>query len=82
MTLMAHQNALILLFLAPDLRMIDPSHTLDKYSVSVEVDKKESVDLLNRQFQTHKPVKSNKCEKIVKKSREKYKDTGFSEKEQ
>ena len=45
--------------------MVDSSHLLDKYSVSVEVDKYGSIDFLNRQFQTRKPVKSNK---IAKKS--------------
>ena len=40
MALMAHQNPLMLLFLLPQtLEMIDPSHKLDKYSLSVEVDK-------------------------------------------
>ena len=33
-------NPLMLLFLLPQtIEMVDPSHTLDKYSVSVEVDK-------------------------------------------
>jgi len=40
MALMAHQNQLILLFLlSQTLEIVDPSDLLDKYSVSVEVDK-------------------------------------------
>jgi len=40
MALMAHQYPLILLFLlSQTIEMVDTSHTLDKYSVSVEVDK-------------------------------------------
>jgi len=40
MALMAHQNQLILLFLlSQTLEIVDLSDLLDKYSVSVEVDK-------------------------------------------
>ena len=40
MALMAHQNQLILLFLLSQiLEIVDLSDLLDKYSVSVEVDK-------------------------------------------
>jgi len=69
MALMAHQNQLMLLFLLPQtLEMVDLSDLLDKYSVSVEVDKQESIDFLNRQFQTRKPVKSNKIAKTSEKN--------------
>jgi len=54
MALMAHQNPLMLLFLLLQTsQLIDSSHTLDKYSVSVEVDKQGTVDFSQKGNSRH-----------------------------